>query len=203
MNERKFSKTAAIVYIIVTICLVIGIVVFNSNEAKGAHNVNVDGFMGPMTVQVSITEGQITAAKVTKSAEGEFLPQSAETIISKAITNGNANGIDIVAGATATSKALISALQQAYIDANTDETSIIGYGEGYRGPLSVVITKEGEKLTSAELLTISDSEFSLPTAEAILEQAVTTGSVDNLDVIAGATGTSTGMINALKDAMSK
>ncbi len=203
MSEKKFSKTMAIVYLVIAISLVIGIVVVSGNTSGNANMITVDGYMGPLTLEVSITDGLITSAKVATSTAGEFIEQSAEPIFSKAIASGNANGIDVVAGATATSKALISALQQAYIAANTDETSIIGYGEGYKGPLSVIITTEGEKLTSAELLTISDSDFSLPTAQAILEQAVEMGNVDNLDVISGATGTSTGIITALQDAMSK
>ncbi len=202
MNEKKISKVMTIVYLILAACLIFGIILFTQDSQAGT-SITVDGFMGPMTVQVSMNEGKIEGAKVTRSTDGEFLPQSADTIISQAVSKGNANGIDIVAGATTTSKALISALQQAYIVANTDETSLVGYGEGYKGPLSVVVTMEGDTIASAELLTISDSEFSTPTAFAVLEQAVVLGNAENLDVIAGATATSTGVITALKDAVSK
>ncbi len=203
MNEKKFSLLTTAIYLVIALVLVVGIVVYTGQNSGNGTMITVDGFMGPLTVQVTLEEGIIKNAKVTKSTDGEFLPQSADTIISKAISQGHANGIDVVAGATTTSKALIQALQQAYINANTDESTLVGYGEGYRGPLSVVVTMEGDTIKTAELLTLSDSEFSLPTAQAVLEQAVLKGSAEELDVIAGATGTSTGMITALKDAVSK
>ncbi len=165
------------------------------------HIKSAEGFYGLITVQVLIADGIIIGAKVLESPEGEFLPQSVDPIFSKALETGNANSIDVVSGATFTSKALISTLQQAYIEANTDETSLVGHAEGYRGPLSVVVTLENGQITSANLLTITDSEFSLPTAEALLGQAVTMGSTNGLDIIAGATGTSTGIIAALNDAI--
>ncbi len=289
MSEKKFSRSMAIVYLIVAMGLVVGIVLFTSAGAADSQGITVDGYMGPLTVEVTIEAGVITDAKVTESTAGEFLPQSADAIFSQAIAQGNAdnldvvagatgtsnalisalqqaqaqagigenvytvtadgragpltvhvtivdgviiaanvsdfpageripetaeiistaianghpNGIDVVAGASMTSRGLISALQQAYIEANTDESMLVGHGEGYRGPLSVVITMDGDNIATAELLTISDSEFSLPTAETLLEQVVVMGNPDGLDVIAGATGTSTGIIDALKDAVAK
>ncbi len=289
MSENKISKIMVIIYILVSACLIGVVGVFFNNGSNNGNAITVDGFMGPLTVEVTIENGVIKDAKVTKSTEGEFLPQSEEIIFNQAIEMGNADNLDVVAGATGTSKALISALQQAlaqvgigenvytavtdgragpltvhvtiidgvitdasvsdfpageripeaadiltkaienghpngldvvagasmtsrglisalqqvYIKAKTDENSIVGYGEGYIGPLSVLVTTEGDTIVSAELLTISDSTFSLPTAETLLEQAVANGNADNLDVIAGATATSNGVITALKDAMSK
>ncbi len=285
MNEKKFSLTMAVIYIIIAACLIVGTTLFMTQGSQDNYSITVDGYMGPLTVEVSIKDGLITGAKVTESAAGEFLPQSADAIfaqaiesgnadsidivagasatsnalikalqqaiveagvyitsaegragsltvkttikdgviidatvsdypegeripetaeiITKAIEQGNANGIDVVAGASMTSRALISALQQAYIKANTDSKGMIGYGEGYKGPLSVQVFLEGEKIVAAELLTLSDSAFSLPTAEELLTKAVTEGSADNLDIIAGATSTSTGVITALRDAVAK
>ncbi len=170
---------------------------------KETYTASSDGFYGPIMVEATIFDGAIVGVHVHEAIEGEFLPQSADTIFTQAITHGNADNLDIVSGASATSNALITSLQQISSDAGIGGNTYIGTGEGYQGPLSVQVTIENDTIVAARLLLISDSEFSLPTAQAVLDQAVLTGRADTLDVIAGATGTSTGVITAIQDAVSK
>ncbi len=168
---------------------------------EDTYTASSDGFYGPIMVEATIFDGAIVGIHVHEAIEGEFLPQSADTIFTQAITHGNADNLDIVSGATSTSTALISALQEISNTAGIAGKTFIGYGEGYQGPLSIQITVENDVIVKARLLNLSDSEFSVPSAKAVLEQAVQVGNADNLDIIAGATSTSTGVITALQDAM--
>lgn len=78
--------------------------------------------------------------------------------------------------------------------------SFKGTGEGHSGPITVEITLDNNKLTDAKVLDIQDSGWAQPAATTILEQAISTGSIENLDAVSGATHTSDGTKAALKAA---
>lgn len=79
----------------------------------------------------------------------------------------------------------------------------VGVGSGRNGPIVVSVVTEKSVIKSAELVSMEESEYALPAITDILEQVVSKNSIKNLDAVSGATLTSNGTIEAIKDALSK
>ncbi len=198
MTDKKFPLASIIIYLVLAIILIVGLIFLlplGSDKFVG----NGEGFKGPLSVSIAVKDGVITDAKLDSFSDSVFAEPSANEILAQAVEKGNPNDLDVVAGATYTSNGVITALQSAYREA-LGNTTFTGKGEGFKGPLAVTIEVKGGKIVEAELSEFSDSEFAVPSAEAVITQALEKGSADNLDVVAGATYTSTGVINALKSA---
>lgn len=88
----------------------------NNNEAGLADGVftgEAKGFGGMVTVDVTVSGGKITAIEVRPHQETPFIANSAiETLISEMLAAQSAE-VDSVSGATITSTALKSAVEQA------------------------------------------------------------------------------------------
>ena len=83
----------------------------------GDYTATVDGQSGPMTVQVTITDGKIAAVTITEQAETESIAAEALAKIPAAIVEANSADVDVQSGATLTSNRIMDAvadcLQQA------------------------------------------------------------------------------------------
>ena len=83
----------------------------------GDYTATVDGQSGPMTVQVTITDGKIAAVTITEQAETESIAAEALEKIPAAIVEANSADVDVQSGATLTSNRIMDAvadcLQQA------------------------------------------------------------------------------------------
>lgn len=107
---------------IITVCFCIlaaALLVFTGFNARkpslkdGNYTASADGRNGPVTVEVTVTEGKVSGAKIVSEEETDFAKPAAVTIAKKFAEKGTTAGIDAVSGATITSKATIQALNKA------------------------------------------------------------------------------------------
>ncbi len=117
--------------------------------------------------------------------------------------------VDTITGATITSSAVLSAVNNAakfMADSSTpggSDGALIGEGSGFGGTITVEVTMDGDDITSVTILSNSETPS---VAGAALEQipaAIVEADTADVDIVAGATYTSNGIINAVKDALSK
>ena len=111
--------------------------------------------------------------------------------------------VDIVAGATYTSNGIINAVKDALSKAGGGGTdgALTGTADGFIGPITVEVTMDGDTITS---VTVVDNSETLSIASGALEQipeAIVAANSPDVDVVAGATYTSNGIMNAVKDAI--
>ena len=90
---------------------------------------------------------------------------------------------------------------------NTDDqladNEYIGEADGFGGKVKVKVTMDGKKISKVEVLSHSETAgISDPAFNTIPDAIVKANSAD-VDVVAGATKTSNGIINAVKDALTK
>lgn len=79
-----------------------------------------------------------------------------------------------------------------------------GEGEGYKGPIKVKVVVTGGEVTAVEVLENEDTpELFEGAQEAIVEEVIAENSADDLEVVTGATNSSNGLIEAIKDALEK
>ncbi|MDO5028661.1 MAG: FMN-binding protein [Bacillota bacterium] len=88
--------------------------------------------------------------------------------------------------------------------APAEATTLTGTAEGFKGPITVEVTKEGDVITKVEVKEHSDSVDEVPAVTEALESIpaaiVEAGNADNIEAVSGATFTSEGIINAVKNA---
>ncbi len=79
-----------------------------------------------------------------------------------------------------------------------------GTGQGYNGEIQIELVVSGGKITDLKPVEHSETEgISDAAFEGIKEQVVEKQSADKLDTVSGATGTSNGLIEAVKEALPK
>lgn len=77
-----------------------------------------------------------------------------------------------------------------------------GEGHGHGGPIKVAVTVNDKVIEKIEVIENSESDFSKPVFEKIIGSVIENNTAD-VDAVSGATETSTGLLDALKDAVSK
>lgn len=75
-----------------------------------------------------------------------------------------------------------------------------GDGQGHAGPIKVAVTVSETEIESIEILEFNDSEFAVDPANTIIENIIEANSSD-IDVVAGASITSKGMLEAVSAAL--
>lgn len=76
----------------------------------GEYTATADGYNGPMTVKVTYTEDALSAIDVEETVETDHVGTLAYQIMIPEMIEANGSGVDAVAGATFTSRALRSAV---------------------------------------------------------------------------------------------
>lgn len=78
-----------------------------------------------------------------------------------------------------------------------------GTAEGFNGPIKVSVTMDGEKIAKVEVAHHEETKRIFKTTEPVLAALVGKTSIEGVDVVAGATYSSEGILNAVKEALSK
>ena len=171
--------------------------------ADGALTGEGSGFGGPITVEVTMDGDDITSVTIVSNSETPSIAGDALEQIPAAIVEADTADVDIVAGATYTSNGIINAVKDALSKAGGGGTdgALTGTADGFIGPITVEVTMDGDTITS---VTVVDNSETLNIASGALEQipeAIVAANSPDVDVVAGATYTSNGIMNAVKDAI--
>lgn len=118
MNEQKLSRIAAIIYGLAAVTLILVFTVCGSSPTGITVQTSAQGYKGAVTVEVTVAGEKITAAQLVSSEDSDFTKPVIEGIIAKVVKKGGAAGVDVVAGATYSSKAVLEALDAAVKEVN-------------------------------------------------------------------------------------
>ena len=86
----------------------------------GTYTAEAQGLLGTVTVQITVTENRITGVKINAQSETPTLGGVAAEKLCEAIVKAQTPNVDIVGGATVTSKAIIEAATKALTEAGAD-----------------------------------------------------------------------------------
>ncbi len=108
----------------------------------------------------------------------------------------------VLVGAVALSMLALTACGSK--EAALKDGTYTGAGEGYKGEIKIELVVNGGKITDLKAIEHSETEgISDAAFEGIKEQLIEKQSADELDAVSGATGTSNGLIEAVKEALPK
>ena len=198
----------------------------------GVYKGTGTGYAGDITVSVLIKDKQIVSIDILSSSDDAAFFTRAKAVIDK-IIEGQTLDVDTVSGATFSSRGIISAVKNALTgEKDTSETgqaqsgqtgaaagsatsvakvedaaaykdgTYYGSGTGFGGPLKVMVEISGGKIASIQIVENSDGSDYISKAASLIDSIITTQST-NVDTVSGATYSSVGIIQAVRDALSQ
>ena len=175
------------------------------------------GYGGDVNVTVTFADGKITKVEVEGKDETVGVGSNAIDALPAKIVEANGTNVDVVAGATITSKAIFSAVEQAIAEATGE---MIEVGEVKMKPGTYTVKTNGFSLlkemevavtvseTAIESIEVKDNAETYPFLEAAKEKMIPRiieSQSISVDTITGVTGSSTGIKlgveTALKEAL--
>ena len=82
--------------------------------------------------------------------------------------------------------------------------TLTGSGQGYASEITVEVTMDGDTITAIDVVEAGDTPGLSDNAfDAIIETVLASQSVDGVDVVTGATGSSEGILEAIRDALNQ
>lgn len=196
----------------------------------GTYYGTCTGFGGTLKVQVDISGGKIAAIQILENNDGSEYISKASSIINAIISSQSTN-VDTVSGATYSSVGIIQAVRDALSQAavsgsdnsssnsNTNQseksdqaTDVItgtvpykegiyyGTAEGYSGDVRVAVVIQEHTIKAILITDTSDDESFFNRAMDVVKNVIKKQNTD-VDTVSGATYSSKGLINAIKNAL--
>ena len=198
----------------------------------GVYKGTGTGYAGDITVSVQIKDKQIVSIDILSSSDDEAFFSRAKAVIDK-IIEGQTLDVDTVSGATFSSRGIISAVKNALTGEKDNSTTgqaqsgqtaaaagsstsvakvedaaaykdgtYYGSGTGFGGPLKVMVEISGGKIASIQIVENSDGSDYISKAVSLIDSIIAKQST-NVDTVSGATYSSVGIIQAVRDALSQ
>lgn len=171
----------------------------------------VPGHNGPMTVKVGIDSGRVVSIEVVKHSETDGVGTKAIEALPAAILKAGSTKVDVVTGASVTSKGILTAVNQAIDQANGKKLGKPQFkpgtykasAYGNNGYLNVEVTVSDNKITDIKVP--GNTETSLMGGMAIrtLTKDIIDNQTVNVDAVSGATVTSGAFKKAVIEALEK
>lgn len=199
--------------------------------ADGVYKGTGTGYAGDITVSVQIKDKQIVAIDILSTSDDAAFFNRAKTVIDR-IIEGQTLNVDTVSGATFSSNGIISAVKNALTgEKDSGETgqsqsggtaaagsatsvaqvedasaykdgTYYGTGTGFGGTLKVQVDISGGKIAAIQILENNDGSEYISRASSIINAIISSQST-NVDTVSGATYSSVGIIQAVRDALSQ
>ncbi|MGN0204936.1 MAG: FMN-binding protein [Coprococcus sp.] len=197
--------------------------------ADGSYEGSGTGFAGTITVSVDIKDRTISAIHILKTTDDAAFFNRAKSVIDQMIAEQTMD-VDVVSGATYSSRGIINAVKNALtgeMDENVPVSSgtsgggvgttsvskvedadgyidgiYYGSGVGFAGTIGVRVVVQDGAISVIEITDTSDDSSYINRASAVTERIISTQST-NVDTVSGATYSSVGIINAVRDALSE
>lgn len=161
------------------------------------------GFNGTIEVTLTMDGDKIANVEIKGDGETPGFGTRAMELLPEKIIEANSADVEIVAGATITSDAIIEAVKDAFENKGVQDNSsaLKGTAKGFNGDIIVYLTMDGDKIEKVEIQGDGETPgFGTRAIEQLPEKIVEANSAD-VEIIAGATVTSEAIIEAVKDAL--
>ena len=114
------------------------------------------------------------------------------------------SNIDAVTGATISSSAVVACVNAAskFVQEAGAAGVLTGTADGFMGPITVSVTMDGDTITAVEVVSNSETPEIAGGALEQIPAAIVAANSPDVDIVSGATYTSNGIINAVKNALS-
>ena len=185
-----------------------------ANLADGTYTSSAQGCLSEVSVTVTVTGGKVTAVQINAADETPDLGgKAAETLADELTKSGSTNGVDAVAGATLTSNAVFTAMDDCLAQAGTGSAAAAAglkdgtYTSSAKGCLSdvsVTVTVSGGKVSDVAIDASGETpELGGAAASTLADELTKAGSTAGVDAVSGSTLTSQAVFTAMDDCLSQ
>lgn len=161
------------------------------SRAKGV----IDKIISGQTLEVDVVSGATYSSNGIISAVKNALTGAADSGTPASTSAGASGGSSSPAGGASS----VSTVQDA--SAYADGT-YYGTGTGFSGALTVEVVISGGKISSIQIIDTSDGDSYIQSASGLISNIIATQST-NVDTVSGATYSSVGIIEAVRNALSQ
>lgn len=176
--------------------------------ADGTYTASEQGCLSE--VAVTVTGGKMTNVAIDASGETPDLGgKAAETLADELTKAGSTNGVDAVAGATMTSNAVFTAMDDCLAQAgnaasNLKDGTYTSSAKGCLSDVNVTVTVSGGKVSEVAIDASGETpELGGAAAETLADALTKAGSTNGVDAVSGATLTSEAVFTAMNDCLSQ
>jgi len=193
-----------------------------TNAASAVFEGAAEGKNGTIKVAITIEQNEITKIEVLENNESEFTADCFAEMLEK-IQAANSTAVDVVAGATITSEAILDAVSAAVEKSGVQLTkkevaepekvvaevagvplaagTYEGEDKGFEGPIKVSVTLSDTKIEGVEILSHNETEGHGDKAMETVIQSILDAQRLDVDVVTGASNSSNGVIAAITKAL--
>ena len=217
-NKKQGFLGAYKCLVLFAVMMVAAFVVTMFKPKAATYTAQADGFAGYVKVQVSIVNGEITAVQILESTETAGIADPALAQIPAAIVAAQSTEVDVVAGASFASRAIMAAVDDCLVQAGLkeapEETTAAPAPEGGlqagtytataqgMGKVTVTITVDAAGvITACEIDASGETPGLGDKAAAKLAEKVLEVQSAELDGVSGASITSGAVKTALADCL--
>ena len=161
------------------------------SRAKGV----IDKIISGQTLDVDVVSGATYSSNGIISAVKNALTGAADSGTPASTSTGSSGGSSSPAGGSSS----VSTVQDA--SAYADGT-YYGTGTGFSGALTVEVVISGGKISSIQIIDTSDGDSYIQSASGLISNIIASQST-NVDTVSGATYSSVGIIEAVRNALSQ
>ena len=176
----------------------------------GTYTSSAKGCLSDVEVTVTVSGGKVSEVAIDASGETPELGGAAAETLADALTKaGSTNGVDAVAGATMTSNAVFTAMDDCLAQAgnaasNLKDGTYTSSAKGCLSDVNVTVTVSGGKMTDVQIDASGETpELGGNAATTLADAILTAGGADGVDAVAGATMTSEAVFTAVNDCLSQ
>lgn len=161
------------------------------SRAKGV----IDKIISGQTLEVDVVSGATYSSNGIISAVKNALTGAADSGTPASKSAGSSGGSSSPAGGSSS----VSTVQDASAYA---DGAYYGTGTGFSGALTVEVVISGGKISSIQIIDTSDGDSYIQSASGLISNIIATQST-NVDTVSGATYSSVGIIEAVRNALSQ
>ncbi len=187
----------------------------------GIYKGTAEGRNGNIVVSVTVTNGKIASVDVIEHEETPGLCEGAISEVPALIVKRQTTKVDSVSGATITSKAIMSAVDNALANAGGksgkakaekarknvavkyNEGTYEGTAQGMNGPLTLEVSFSKDAITDIKVKSSKETKHVGDPVFPIMFKDAMEANGSGIDAVSGATFTSLAVKNALNDAATK
>lgn len=148
----------------------------------GTYPVTVSGHNGDIKLEVTFSDDAITEVKVVEHGETPMISDKAISDVPKAIVDGQTLAVEAISGATVTSKAILSGVEEAVKAAGGDVSAL-------QSVVDKSDEKAGEETLSADVVVVGAGAAGLIAANCLAEQGHHVILMEKMSYPGGATNT--------------
>ncbi len=163
----------------------------------GVYSGEAAGHNGPIALEVTVEKNKITDITIVSHSETPYL-SDAGFAVTETIINKQSYIVDSVTGATVTSDAVMVAIREALL---VPDGTYVGTGAGYNGDITVQVVVKDREITEITILSHSDTPGLSDAAFNALPPLIYKSQSPVVDMVTGATATSKGFLEAVRDAL--